>query len=90
MAEDWRGRGGGRKGPQPRISGRSSWRGAGKGKSGRMLGGLIPAPDAIASNPIAFQLANMAAYELRSHIEGMLGDLDWAWERSETQPADAR
>ena len=38
-----------------------------------MLGGLIPAPDAIASNPIAFKLANMAAYELRSHIEGMLG-----------------
>ena len=73
MAEDWRGRGGGRKGPQPRISGRSSWRGAGKGKGGRMLGGMIPAPDAIASNPIAFQLANMAAYELRSHIEGMLG-----------------
>ena len=30
-----------------------------------MLGGLIPAPDAIASNPIAFKLANMAAYELR-------------------------
>lgn len=74
MAEDWRGRGGGRRGAQPTITGRSSWKGHGKGRSGtRMLGGLIPAPDAIASNPIAFKLANMAAYELRSHIEGMLG-----------------
>jgi phage tail-like protein len=74
MADDWRGRGGGRKGPQPTISGRGSWKGAGKGRGGtRMLGGLIPAPDAIASNPIAFKLANMAAYELRSHIEGLLG-----------------
>ena len=73
MGEDWRGRGGGRKGGQPTISGRSSWRGAGKGKSGsKMLGGLIPAPDAIASNPTVFKLANMAAYELRNHIEGLL------------------
>ena len=74
MGEDWRGRGGGRRGGQPTITGRSSWRGHGKGKAGtKMLGGLIPAPDAIASNPIAFKLANMAAYELRSHIEGLIG-----------------
>ncbi len=78
MAEDWRGRGGGRRGPQPTISGRSSWKGAGKGRSGPsgtpMLGGLIPAPDVIRNNPVALKLANMAAYELRSHIEGMLSD----------------
>lgn len=74
MGEDWRGRGGGRRGGQPTITGRGSWRGHGKGKTGtKMLGGLIPAPDAIASNPIAFKLANMAAYELRSHIEGLIG-----------------
>ena len=45
MGEDWRGRGGGRRGGQPTITGRSSWRGHGKGKAGtKMLGGLIPAP----------------------------------------------
>jgi phage tail-like protein len=74
MGEEWRGRGKGRRSSQPTISGRGSWRGSGKGKSGgRLLGGLIPAPDSIASNPIAFKLANMAAYELRSHIEGLIG-----------------
>ena len=76
MAEDWRGRGGGRRGPQPTITGRSSWVGHGKGKKGgpAMLGGMIPAPEAIASNPIAFKLANMAAYELRRHIEGLISE----------------
>ena len=88
MGEDWRGRGGGRRGPQPTISGRGSWVGHGKGKAGgRLLGGIIPAPDSIASNPIAFKLANMAAYELRSHIERMLGDwLGRGKGRRPTQP----
>ena len=47
-------------------------RGHGKGKAGtKML--VAHSTDAIASNPIAFKLANMAAYELRSHIEGLIG-----------------
>ena len=88
MGEYWRGRGGGRRGPQPTISGRGSWVGHGKGRAGaRMLGGVIPAPEAIASNPIAFKLANMAAYELRSHIEGMIsGWLGRGKGRLPTQP----
>jgi len=68
------GHGGGRFGLQPTISGRSSWVGHGKGKAGgHLLGGLIPAPDFIGSNPAILRLASMAAYELRNHIEGALG-----------------
>jgi len=68
-----RGHGGGRAGSQPTISSRGSWVGGGGGRKagqptlGAAMAGAVPSPQAM-----ALKLASMAAFELRSYIDGAL------------------